>query len=67
MSGTTEQEAGVIATAKLVAADHHPTEAGFEGMCDGCLRGWSRLVPHPCMQAQWAANILANDDDDASS
>ncbi|SCG65445.1 hypothetical protein GA0070609_4054 [Micromonospora echinaurantiaca] len=27
---------------------------GIDGMCVGCRAWWSRLVPYPCWQVDWA-------------
>nr|WP_028570140.1 hypothetical protein [Salinispora tropica] len=27
---------------------------GPDGMCVGCRAWWSRLVPYPCWQVEWA-------------
>ncbi|MFJ6196927.1 hypothetical protein [Micromonospora sp. NPDC092111] len=32
---------------------------GLDGMCVGCHRWWSRLVPYPCWQVNWATSRQA--------
>ncbi|MEU8263225.1 hypothetical protein AB0C02_21665 [Micromonospora sp. NPDC048999] len=29
---------------------------GLDGMCAGCRAWWSRLVPYPCWQVEWATS-----------
>ncbi|MFF5074804.1 hypothetical protein ACFY2R_27315 [Micromonospora olivasterospora] len=32
---------------------------GLDGMCVGCRAWWSRLVPYPCWQVDWATSRQA--------
>ncbi len=32
---------------------------GLDGMCAGCRVWWSRLVPYPCWQVEWATSRQA--------
>ncbi|GAA2704685.1 hypothetical protein GCM10010429_12230 [Micromonospora olivasterospora] len=32
---------------------------GLDGMCVGCRAWWSRLVPYPCWQVEWATSRQA--------
>ncbi|MET8121303.1 hypothetical protein [Micromonospora sp. NPDC005189] len=32
---------------------------GLDGMCTGCRVWWSRLVPYPCWQVEWATSRQA--------
>lgn len=35
---------------------HRP---GADGLCVGCRAWWSRLVPYPCWQVEWATSRQA--------
>ena len=32
---------------------------GADGLCAGCRAWWSRLVPYPCWQVEWATSRQA--------
>ncbi|MGI5239813.1 hypothetical protein [Dactylosporangium sp. CA-139066] len=42
----------------LAFLEHHIER---DGICEGCLASWARLVAFPCLYAQAAQRILAND------
>jgi hypothetical protein len=39
------------------AAEVLRTHVADDGWCRGCRDQWSRLVPYPCTQAQWARHV----------
>jgi len=45
----------VVDRAVTVAALH----VSHDGICGACLDLWARLAPAPCVQARWAATVLA--------
>ncbi len=39
------------------AAELLKTHVADDGWCRGCRQQWSRLVPYPCTQAEWARHV----------
>ncbi|BCJ71841.1 hypothetical protein CS0771_13850 [Catellatospora sp. IY07-71] len=52
-----ESRDSLVELVEEVLMSHTPSAMG---MCRACKQHWSRLVWHPCTQAEWARRFAAN-------